>query len=57
VIAQGQAFIVPRGCWHRLSVLEPGRLVFLTPTAGSERRPHDASRSHPAPQITKGDPS
>jgi len=42
VIENGQAFIVPRGRWHRLRVLEPGRLLFVGPTAGSELRPHAA---------------
>ena len=32
----GQAFIVPQGMWHRLHVLEPGRLLFITPAIGSE---------------------
>jgi mannose-6-phosphate isomerase-like protein (cupin superfamily) len=41
VIEPGQAFIVPRQSWHRLRVLEPGRLLFFTPRAGSQRRPHD----------------
>ena len=40
VIAKGQAFIVPRAGWHRLRVLEPGRLLFFTPSAGTELRPH-----------------
>jgi len=51
VIGQGQAFIVPRRTWHRLLVLEPGRLPFLTPRAGARRRRHEtgaAGRSNPA---------
>ncbi len=32
----GQALIVPRGTWHRLSVHEPGQLLFITPVVGSE---------------------
>jgi mannose-6-phosphate isomerase-like protein (cupin superfamily) len=38
VIEQGQAFIIPRQSWHRLRVLEPGRLLFFTPRAGSQIR-------------------
>lgn len=34
----GQALIVPRGHWHRLQVQEPGRLMFITPSIGSEHR-------------------
>jgi mannose-6-phosphate isomerase-like protein (cupin superfamily) len=40
VIGRGQAFIVPRRSWHRLRVLEPGRLLFFTPRAGTVLRPH-----------------
>ena len=39
-IAKGEAFIVPRASWHRLRVLEPGRLLFFTPRAGTAPRPH-----------------
>lgn len=45
VIGQGQAFIVPQATWHRLRVLEPGRLLFLTPTAATEHRPDSAGWS------------
>lgn len=40
VIEEGQAFVVPRAHWHRLQVVEPGRLLFLTPPAGTTLRPH-----------------
>ncbi len=36
-----QSCVVPRGCWHRLEVTVPGRLLFITPTADSEHRPHE----------------
>jgi mannose-6-phosphate isomerase-like protein (cupin superfamily) len=39
VIEAGQAFIVPSGCWHRLQVIESGRMLFYTPTAGMALRP------------------
>jgi mannose-6-phosphate isomerase-like protein (cupin superfamily) len=51
VIGPGQALIVPKRNWHRLQVLEPGRLLFFTPTAGLEHRLHDPAaspRPHPA---------
>ena len=32
----GQMLVVPRGSWHRLEALEPGRLLFITPARGSE---------------------
>lgn len=34
----GQACIVTRGTWHRLRVDAPGRLLFITPSVGSEHR-------------------
>jgi quercetin dioxygenase-like cupin family protein len=38
VLKAGQTFIVPRGIWHRALVREPGRLMFVTPGAGTEHR-------------------
>lgn len=35
----GQTFIVPKGVWHRGIVRKPGRLMFVTPGAGTESRP------------------
>lgn len=39
VIVAGQGFVMPRASWHRLKVLEPGRLLFFTPTEGIALRP------------------
>ncbi|MBA2437720.1 MAG: cupin domain-containing protein [Acidimicrobiia bacterium] len=38
-LESGQAFIVPRGLWHRVHVRAPSHLVFLTPGPGAEHRP------------------
>ena len=38
VLQAGETFIVPRGIWHRALVKEAGRLMFLTPGAGTEHR-------------------
>jgi quercetin dioxygenase-like cupin family protein len=38
VLKAGETFIVPRGIWHRALVREPGRLMFVTPGAGTEHR-------------------
>ena len=35
----GQTFVVPRGVWHRGLVRKPGKLMFITPGAGTEHRP------------------
>jgi mannose-6-phosphate isomerase-like protein (cupin superfamily) len=39
VLEPGQTFIVPRGIWHRGIVKKPGKLMFITPGAGTEHRP------------------
>jgi len=35
----GEAFVVPRGRWHRLNVIEAGEVVFMTPGEGTEHKP------------------
>jgi hypothetical protein len=30
---------VPRNTWHRALVKKPGKLMFITPGAGTEHRP------------------
>jgi mannose-6-phosphate isomerase-like protein (cupin superfamily) len=35
----GEAFIVPKGIWHRVDVLEPSHFVHITPGPGSGHRP------------------
>jgi mannose-6-phosphate isomerase-like protein (cupin superfamily) len=35
----GEAFIVPRGIWHRALVREPGQLIGITRGWGTEHRP------------------
>lgn len=37
-LTDGQALVVPRGTWHRLHVEQAGRLMFVTPSVGSEHR-------------------
>ena len=38
-LKEGQAFVVPRGIWHRGLARKPGMLMFITPGAGTEYRP------------------
>ncbi|RZT39410.1 cupin domain-containing protein [Cupriavidus agavae] len=45
----GQLIVVPRGHWHRLEVHAPGRLLFITPSVGSEVRRVDSGL--PAPEA------
>jgi mannose-6-phosphate isomerase-like protein (cupin superfamily) len=35
----GQSLVVPRGVWHRGLARKPGKLMFITPGAGTEHRP------------------
>jgi quercetin dioxygenase-like cupin family protein len=35
----GDAFIVPKGVWHRVDVREPSHFVHITPGPGSAHRP------------------
>lgn len=38
-LAAGDTVIVPRGLWHRVDILEPCHIVYLTPERGNEARP------------------
>lgn len=40
-LSAGEAFTVPRGCWHRIEVRAAGDLVFMTAGAGTEHKPFD----------------
>ena len=40
----GHSLVVPRGCWHRLEVAQPGELLFVTPATDSEHRQRDSER-------------
>jgi hypothetical protein len=37
--ARAPCCLVPRGVWHTLEVRRPGALLFVTPGAGTRRRP------------------
>ena len=38
-IEAGDVVIVPQGRWHRVDVLEPCHIVYLTPGSGNQVRP------------------
>ncbi|MET0902130.1 MAG: cupin domain-containing protein [Acidimicrobiales bacterium] len=38
-VVAGQAYLVPRGVWHRVDVKEPTHLVHITPGPGDGHRP------------------
>ena len=35
----GEGLIVPKGIWHRVDILEPCQIVYLTPGPNNEFRP------------------
>jgi len=35
----GDGMIVPKAVWHRVDILEPSQIVYLTPGPGGEYRP------------------
>jgi len=35
----GDGLIVPKGMWHRVDILEPSQIVYLTPGPNNEYRP------------------
>ena len=39
-----QACLVPRGVWHRLVLLRPSDLLFITPARGTRHRPVGTAR-------------
>jgi mannose-6-phosphate isomerase-like protein (cupin superfamily) len=41
-LGAGQAIVVPRGVWHRISHVEPGHLIHITPGPGGDHRPLQA---------------
>lgn len=38
-VKPGDGLVVPRGVWHRVDVLEPCQIVYLTPGPNNEFRP------------------
>jgi mannose-6-phosphate isomerase-like protein (cupin superfamily) len=39
ILRSGDAYVVPRGTWHRLEAVEPSHLVHVTPGPRGEHRP------------------
>ena len=35
----GDGVVVPQGIWHKVDILEPSQIVYLTPGPGGEYRP------------------
>jgi mannose-6-phosphate isomerase-like protein (cupin superfamily) len=39
ILRSGDAYVVPRGTWHRLEAVEPSYLIHVTPGPHGEHRP------------------
>lgn len=39
IVQPGDGLVVPKGVWHRVDVLEPSQIVYLTPGPRGEYRP------------------
>lgn len=38
-VLPGSGLVVPRGMWHRIDILEPSQIAYLTPGPNNEFRP------------------
>lgn len=38
-VSPGEGLVVPQGMWHRVDILEPSQIVYLTPGPNNEFRP------------------
>ena len=50
----GQAFVVTRGLWHRVTLREPCQILYLTPGPGGQYRPLDGGPSRDVRGATRG---
>ena len=41
-VRPGDGLVVPRGMWHRVDIIEPSQIVYLTPGPNNEYRPLDS---------------
>jgi len=44
VLRSGDAYVVPRGVWHRLEPVEPSYLVHVTPGPNGGYRPRNSAQ-------------
>jgi mannose-6-phosphate isomerase-like protein (cupin superfamily) len=38
-LGAGDAVVVPKGVWHKITMREPGRLIHITPGPNGDARP------------------
>jgi mannose-6-phosphate isomerase-like protein (cupin superfamily) len=44
-VAPGDGLVIPKGLWHRVDILAPSRIVYLTPGPNNEYRPLAGDRA------------
>ena len=44
LLRSGDAYVVPRGVWHRLEPVEPSYLIHVTPGPNGGHRPRDPAQ-------------
>jgi mannose-6-phosphate isomerase-like protein (cupin superfamily) len=42
-MSPGDGLIVPKGVWHRVDILEPSKIVYVTPGSNNEFRPIESA--------------
>lgn len=42
-VSPGDGLVIPKGIWHRVDILEPSQIVYLTPGPNNRFRPLDDS--------------
>jgi quercetin dioxygenase-like cupin family protein len=42
-MAPGDGLIVPKGVWHRVDILEPSKIVYVTPGPNNEFHPIESA--------------
>lgn len=42
-MSPGDGLIVPKGVWHRVDILEPSKIVYVTPGPNNEFRPIESA--------------
>jgi quercetin dioxygenase-like cupin family protein len=38
-VEPGDGLVVPKGTWHRVDIIEPSQIVYLTPGPNNQFRP------------------
>jgi mannose-6-phosphate isomerase-like protein (cupin superfamily) len=54
LLRSGDAYVVPRGVWHRLEPVEPSYLIHVTPGPNGGHRPRPAARGRASDSTGAG---